>query len=625
MRLGTLDIIVLVVYFVAMIGVGVYVTKQASKNLDSYFLGGKRMPWWLLGVSNASAMWDITGTMWFVYILYAYGMKAVFLPWLWPIFNQVFEAIYLSKWTRRSNARTGAEWITTRFGKGGGAELSRAVIVLFALVSVVGFISYDFQGLGKFCKVFLPWDLSPNTYAVIVMSVTAIYVVLGGMLSVVLTDFVQFVLMAISSIVIGVIAMSHVGAGTLDQATPEGWRGLFFGFDITLDWSGILPAMNGRIAGEGIASMFGLFFMVMVFKGILSSMAGTAPNYDMQRVLAAKNPREASLMSAIVSICLVPRWIMIGGITLLGLVYLTPVFRGMGDNIDFELVLPYVINNFLPAGLMGLLLAGLLSAFMSTFSATVNAGAAYLVNDVYKRYVNPDASNKTLIRASYLGSILILAVGMSVGLFIASINDITQWIVSGLYGGYTAANVLKWYWWRLNGHGYFWGMLTGIICAMLVPIIQKYLLPDLNALYFFPFILLFSGIASIVASLATKPVDEKTLKSFYRNVRPWGFWKPVYEMVAKEDPAIEPNRDAARDLTNCGVGIIWQLMLVVIPLYVIFRDWRAALVSLLVLAATTTFLKKFWYDRLEKGEGRAQGAGETAHLEPAEVAGLAHD
>jgi SSS family solute:Na+ symporter len=621
MRLGTLDIVILVVYFVAMIGVGVYVTRQASKNLDSYFLGGKTMPWWLLGVSNASAMWDITGTMWFVYILYAYGMKAVFLPWLWPIFNQVFEAVYISKWTRRSNARTGAEWITTRFGTGVGAELSRAVIVLFALISVVGFISYDFQGLGKFCKVFLPWDLSPNTYAVIVMSVTAVYVVLGGMLSVVLTDFAQFVLMAVSSVVIGVIAMTHVSSGTLDLVTPEGWRGLFFGSDITLDWGGLLPAMNNRIASEGIAHAFGFFFMLMVFKGILVSMAGTAPNYDMQRVLAAKNPREASLMSSIVSVCLVPRWIMIGGITLLGLVYLTPVFRGMGDNIDFELVLPYVINNFLPAGLMGLLLAGLLSAFMSTFSATVNAGAAYLVNDVYKRYLNPDASNKNLIRASYLGSVLILAVGIGVGFWVSSINQITQWIVSGLYGGYTAANVLKWYWWRLNGHGYFWGMLVGIVAALLVPVVA----PEVQPLYAFPFILIPSAIASVVGSLLTEPVDQETLKTFYRNVRPWGFWKPVYEMVAREDPLIEPNRDAARDLTNCGVGIVWQLMLVVIPLYVIFRDWRAALVSLFVLAATTAFLKKFWYDRLEKGEGRAQGAGESAHLSPSQVAELAHD
>ena len=477
-------------------------------------------------------------------------------------------------------------------------------------ISVVAFISYDFEGMGKFCKVFLPWELSANTYAVIIMSITAIYVVLGGMLSVVLTDFAQFILMALSSVVIGVIAMVNVSPETITQVTPAGWHNLF-GFNLALDWSGILPAMNSKIAEDGMATMFGLFFMLMVCKGILVSMAGSAPNYDMQRILAAKNPREASLMSAIVSIALVPRWILIGGITLIGLVFIMPVFKSMGGKPDFELMLPYVINNFLPAGLTGLMLAGLLSAFMSTFSATVNAGAAYLVNDVYKRYIKPDAENRTLIRASYLASILILMVGMVVGLYISSINDITQWIVNGLFGGYTAANVLKWYWWRLNGYGYFWGMLVGIACALLVPVVKKYFVPNLQDLYAFPFILLFSAVACIVGSLLTKPTDEETLKKFYRNVRPWGFWRPVHLMLLKDDPTIERNEDAPRDLLNCGVGIIWQLTLVVIPLYVVFRDVQGTLVSLAVLAATTIFLKKFWYDRLQKGEGWAEADDST--------------
>lgn len=594
MRLSNFDLVVLILYFVAMITVGVYVTRRAARNLDSYFLGGKTMPWWLLGVSNASAMWDITGTMWLVYILFVYGMKAIFLPWLWPVFNQVFDAVYLSKWIRRSNARTGAEWIATRFGTGRGGELARAVIVVFALVSVVGFISYDFQGMGKFCKVFLPWDLSPNTYAILIMGVTATYVVLGGMLSVVLTDFVQFLLMAVSSVVIAIVATQKVDANMIDQLTPNGWRDVF-SFQLALDWSPILPAMNDRIVEDGMASMFALFFMLMVCKGVLVSMAGSAPNYDMQRILAAKNPREASLMSAIVSVCLVPRWILIGGITLIGLAFVTPVFRTMGGKPDFELVLPYVINNFLPAGLLGILLAGLLSSFMSTFSATVNAGAAYLVNDMYKHYFNPGAENRTLIRASYLASVIILIAGISVGFFLSSINQITQWIVSGLFGGYTAANVLKWYWWRLNGHGYFWGMLVGITSAVLSPII----VPNVQPLYVFPFILLLSAVGCIVGTLLTKPVDEETLKNFYRNVRPWGFWKPVHAMVALEDKTIEANKNAVQDLTNCVVGIAWQLTLVTIPLYVVFRDLRGTLISLGVLVATTIFLKKFWYDRLE--------------------------
>jgi solute:Na+ symporter, SSS family len=610
MRLSTPDILVLVFYFVAMIAVGVYVTRRASRNLDSYFLGGKSMPWWLLGISNASAMWDITGTMWFVYILYAYGMKAVFLPWVWPIFKQIFDAVYLSKWIRRSNARTGAEWITTRFGGGAAGELSRGIIVLFALISVVSFIGYEFQGIGKFCKVFLPWDLSPNTYAILLMSITAIYVVLGGMLSVVITDFAQFCLMALSALVIGAIAITKVDATMLDQVTPAGWRNLLFGWDITLNWTTLLPAMNSHIAREGIASMFGLFFTVMVFKGILVSMAGAAPNYDMQRILAAKNPREASLMSAIVSVCLVPRWILIGGITLLGLVFVTPEFRKMGDNIDFETVLPFVINRFLPVGLVGVLLAGLLSSFMANFSATVNAGAAYLVNDIYKKYLNPTADNRRLVRFSYLGSVMILSAGIVIGMYLRSITEITQWIVAGLYGGYTAANILKWYWWRFNGYGYFWGMLVGIVAALVVPATLPVIAPSFHdATYAYPFILLFSFIGCIAGTLLTKPVQEDVLKNFYRSVRPWGFWKPVHALVAAEDPSFEENKNATRDLVNCLVGIPWQLMLVTIPLYVIFRDVRGVVVSLIVLISTTIFLKKFWYDRLERADERKIEAG----------------
>lgn len=183
-----IDVTIILVYFAAMIGIGVAVMKRASKSMDSYFLAGNKLPWWVLGVSNASAMWDITGTMWLVYNLFVYGLKGTWLPWLWPTFNQVILMVYLATWVRRSGVLTGAEWITTRFGAGRGGELSRIIIVIFALVSVVGFIAYDFQGMGKFSKTFLPWDLSANTYAMIVMGITAIYVLLGGMISVVITD-----------------------------------------------------------------------------------------------------------------------------------------------------------------------------------------------------------------------------------------------------------------------------------------------------------------------------------------------------------------------------------------------------------------------------------------------------
>ena len=286
-----IDIAILVLYFVAMIGIGVAVMKKASKGLDSYFLAGNKLPWYVLGISNASAMFDITGTMWLVYNIFVYGMKGIWLPWLWPTFNQVFLMVYLSVWIRRSNVLTGGEWITSRFGEGRGAELSRMIVVLFALVSVIGFIAYDFQGMGKFTASFLPWDLSANTYGVIIMAITAVYVLMGGMLSVVITDVAQFVIMAICSLIIAAIAMAQVSPEQLAAVVPAGWSNPFFGWHLDLAWQAPLDVLKANVAADGY-SIFGLFFIAMLFKGMLVSIAGPAPNYDMQRILAAKTPRE---------------------------------------------------------------------------------------------------------------------------------------------------------------------------------------------------------------------------------------------------------------------------------------------------------------------------------------------
>ena len=594
--LNFVDIAILLVYFAAMIGIGVAVVRRASRSLDDYFLAGNRIPWYILGLSNASAMFDITGTMWLVYNIFVYGMKGIWLPWLWPTFNQIFLMMYLSVWIRRANVLTGGEWITVRFGTGRGAELSRLIIVVFALVSVVGFIAYDFQGMGKFTASFLPWDLSPNTYGILIMAVTMTYVLLGGMISVVLTDVAQFVIMALCSLAIAYIAVTLVTPEQIAAVVPAGWTNPFFGWRLDLDWSASIPALQNNVAADGY-SLFGLFFTAMLFKGILVSIAGPAPNYDMQRILAARSPREASLMSAVVSAALLPRWWMIGGITVLAIHFLGPEFRTMAAP-DFEMVLPWVIKEKIPAGLLGLLLAGLLAAFMSTFSATINAGGAYLVNDLYKRYLVRNRSQRHYVAASWAAQLAILALGIFFGYQAASINQVTQWIVSGLWGGYTAPNVLKWHWWRFNGYGYFWGMLAGIAGALALPAVA----PQVHPLQAFPFIFGVSLLASITASLLSDREPEEVLIRFYRQVRPWGWWGPIRDRVAASDPSFVPNRDARRDVFNVAIGIVWQMTLVTIPLYMVLRDLRGLWISVVVLLATSWILKKTWWERLAQDD-----------------------
>ena len=595
MQLEVIDIAIIAAYLVIIVISGFILSKRAAKNLDAYFLAGKSIPWYILSISNASSMFDITGTMFLVYLLFAYGLKGVWLPWMWPTFNQIFGMVYISIWIRRSNVLTGAQWIQTRFGNDKGANLSQISVVVFALISVIGFISYAFQGIGKFAAVFLPWDLSPNMYATIFMLITTIYVIVGGMYSVVLTDVIMYVIMTIISFVIGFIAMREVSPEALHAVIPDGWENAAFGWNHGIDWSNLIAALNDKMTADQF-SPFGCIIMMFLFKGVLASMAGPAPNYDLQRVLSTRSPKESALMSWFVSIAqFIPRYFMIAGITMLALVYFSGDLNAMGTDVDFEQILPYIINNFLPAGVVGLTLAGLLAAFMSTFDSTVNAGAAYLVNDIYKRYINPNGSSKRYILASYICTILVVVVGITFGFMTRSIGSITAWLVAGLWGGYVAPNVLKWYWWRLNGFGYFAGMISGIILALCFPVV----FPNLSAINSFPFILVISVIAAVIASLLTPPEDEETLKKFYTTVRPWGFWKPVYDKVIAENPDFKRNTNFKRDMVNIVVGIAWQSSLTLIPIYFAIRKHDGFWISVVVCAITWVFLHKNWYCKLE--------------------------
>ena len=624
MHLHGIDIAIILAFLASSVVVGYWVSHRASRDIRAYFLGGNTMPWYFLGISNASGMFDISGTMLLVYWMFIYGLKSVWIPWLWPTFNQVFLMIYLSAWLRRSNVMTGAEWIKTRFGTGRGAQLAHLIVVVYAFVSIIGFFSYGFKGIGKFAATFLPWRLSPNQYATILIAITAIYVIKGGMFSVVITEVIQFCILSIASFAVGIIAMRKVAPGTLQHVVPAGWDQIFFGWHLNLDWSNLIASANAKIADDGYG-IFGFFVMMLLFKGVLISMAGPAPNYDMQRVLSAKNPREASLMSSWVNVVLtLPRYFLITGLTVLALVFFSDQIRAMGTNMDFELVLPYALGRFVPTGLLGFLIAGLLAAFMSNFAATVNAAPPYFVNDIYKRFINPNASPRTYVRLSYLSSFVVVLVGGAIGWYVASVNSVVLWIVSGLWGGYTASNVLKWYWWRFNGYGYFWGMVTGIAGSLILPSVLPHvpLVKDLlqahsvnlDVSVVFPLVFAIALAGCLAGTLLTKPEDDEVLKDFYRRVRPWGFWDPILAKVRAEDPAFERNKDFWRDMFNVVIGIVWQVSLVALPCYFVIQKFNSVLITVAIIAVTSIVLKVTWYDHLRELESVERS---NAHMDAA--------
>jgi len=616
MKLQLPDLAILIAYLVTMVVIGWVLRKKARKNKLNYLMGGKSLPWYMLGLSDASDMFDISGTMWMVSLCFVYGMKSIWIPWLWPVFNQVFMMVYLSRWLRRSNATTGAEWLASRFGVSGpGVRASHNIVVAFALLSCLGFMAYGFVGLGKFMQIFIPWEIVqpyipfhvpaayvPHFYGIVFTLFAAFYSILGGMHSIVLGDVIKYAIMTVACISIGGIAMYrlHHQAHTLN--VPDGWLNPFFGWRLHLDWHTILDDANKKIKDDGF-SLFGVFFMMMLFKGIFASLAGPAPNYDMQKVLSTRSPEEASKMSGFVSIILLPiRYSMIIGLTILALLYYNRISGDLQTpgGTDFEKILPATINNFLPVGLMGLVLTGLLGAFMGTFSGTLNAAQAYLVNDIYLKYVNPAASNRKVISMNYLAGLVVVIVGIVLGLFVKDVNTVLQWIVSGLYGGYIAANMLKWHWWRFNANGFFWGMLAGILPAIALAVLKSTGVLHGLDLYYWPVLFGLSMAGSIIGSYATPPTDIATLKSFYRNVRPWGFWQPVHRQVLAEDPTFIGNRNFRRNGFNIILGMIGQLCLTLLPMYVILWLKGPLFITVILLVIIIGVLKKTWWDRLNE-------------------------
>jgi SSS family solute:Na+ symporter len=607
MRLQLADVIIILVYLTAVILLGLILKRRAQKDKTAYMLGGKTLPWYMLGMSNASDMFDISGTMWMVTLSFVYGMKSIWIPWLWPVFNQIFMMMYLSVWLRRSGVTTGAEWIGTRFGNGRGVRSSHTIVVVFALISCLGFLAYGFVGLGKFVEIFIPWkavapylpftispEYVPHFYGIIFTAFAVFYAILGGMTSIVIGDVLKYAIMSVAAVVIAVIAMKDLAVHTLH--VPEGWFNPFFHWKLDdLDWTGKIAEVNEKIKSDGF-SLFSIFFTMMLFKGILASMAGPAPNYDMQKILSTKSPKDAAKMSGMVSVLLLPvRYAMIIGFTILALLHYNQLDLHAASGIDFEKILPSAILAFVPVGLMGLLLAGLLAAFMGTFAGTLNAAQAYIVNDIYLKYVEPEASNKTISRMNYASGLVVAVVGVVMGLFARDVNSILQWIVSALYGGYVAANVLKWHWWRFNASGFFWGMLAGIVPALLLP----RLLPHTLDLYYFPLLFVLSLGGCIAGTLLTSPTDEETLKNFYRTVRPWGMWKPIHALVVAEDPLFQPNKRFKLDMMNVVLGIVGQLCLTILPMYLVLMQKGPLGITLALLIVIMVILKRTWWDKLE--------------------------
>ena len=566
-----IDSAIVIIYFICVIGLGFWYRKRASKSLESYFLGGKRLPWLALAMSGSVSNFDITGTMWIVSIMFVLGMKSMWHHWMWGFLMGAFFLSYMGKWVRRSNVLTAAEWMRTRFGDDSAGRLARTAYASMAVLTLASFVGYAFQGIGKFASVYIP--LEPNLLAVLIIGLTTLYVLLGGLFSVVVSDVIQTVVLTVGSLIIAFIAWLKL--------TPEGLAEVPEGFtSLSVPWK--LPELSGTDNAQ--FEFFGALVIVWIMKGLLMNAGGPAQMYDFQRFLAARNERDAAKLGAAWSVFLIVRWAFVMGIVLLAL-------TGVSGVTDSEKVMPLVLKDFLPVGVRGIVVAGLLAAFMSTFSSTVNSGASFIVRDLWQPFKKKQVTERQAVHFSYFATVLLVLLGILIGLQSGSISEIWSWMMMALGGGVIIPNVLRWYWWRMNGWGYALGTFGGILLSIVSLFTDT--VPDYVV---FPLIVMASLLLSTVGSLVTQPVDKNLLNKFYRSIRPFGLWKPVREdsglTVSERENKSEK---VSRSVLNVILGMIAIASGYLFPMYLV-GHWYGRSLLCLGLSLTAVFALKYtWY------------------------------
>ena len=592
--MATIDIIIIVVYLSAIVVVGLVMQKKASAGIDSYFLGNRKLPWWALGASGMASNTDIAGTMINTAFIYALGTKGFFIEIRGGVtLIMAFLMVFMGKWNRRSQVMTQAEWMHFRFGTKKEGDVARIISAIASIIMTVAMVTYFVIGAGKFVGDFLGID---PLYASILMIILAMtYTIASGLYGVVWTDVFQGIFIFGVIIYISVLAMTTVDLPDEFLVSVPMMDGSFTAIKTTLaEWSRMTPPQEMNMP-EGstfsIYNLFGIAIMFYLFKVTLEGASG-AGGYMLQRYFAARSDREAGLLSLFWTCLLAFRWPLIASFAMLG------IYHGIETGTviaDPELVLPTVIKNYIPVGVKGFLIAGLMAAAMSTFDSTVNAGAAYWVKDLYQTYLRPNASEKDLVLQSRLASLVIVLLALLFSLTITNINEIWGWITMGIGAGMFIPQVIRWYWWRFNGYGFAIGTAVGVVAAVLTkafggPIAEynSFLIASGSSL-----------VGCIIGTYLTPPTESAVLSHFYKVTRPFGFWGSVRTEIPTE-VLNQINEENRRDIIAIFFAVPWQVVLFLTGMMIVMKQWSNVFNLFGLLIVLSAGLYWFWFRHLSK-------------------------
>jgi len=576
MELALLDYLIIISFFVISLAVGLKFRKQAGKDISQFFLGGRNLPWYIAGISMVATTFAADTPLAVTELVALNGIAG---NWLWwnMLAGGMLTTFFFARYWRRAEVLTDIEFIELRYS-GTPAKFLRGFRALyfglFMNVVIIGWVNLAFMSL---LQVFFGIPESQLIwYTGGAMSIVVVYSALSGLLGVAFTDVIQFVLAMVGSIVLAIIVINSDKIGGIENMKaqlPEGTLSFF-------------PTIGDSSSGTMLALGLGSFLAFIGFQWWASWYPGNEPGgggYIAQRMMSTRSEKDAiysTLFFQIAHYCIRPwPWILVA----LCAVILYPDLSKEDSKLGYVMAM----KDYLPTGLKGLLLVAFFGAYMSTISTQLNWGTSYLINDFYKRFVNPEGDNKTMIKASRIGTLLIMLVALYATTLMSTISGVWAFVVE-CGAGLGLVMILRWYWWRINA----WTEIVATVAPFIAYGSAKYIFAIYDPSWglgigenpkgFF-FTVAFTTVAWLITAFVSRPTDSAVLKNFYDKIRPDGNWRPF---------RTEWNRQRLLLLTVCWLSAISMAYTALFTTgSIVLLEWKNSIVYGLIMIASFLILR----------------------------------
>ena len=556
--LVTLDWVVIIVFFVLIISVGLSYAKRAGKNMDSFFLGGRNLPWYVAGISMVATTFAADTPLAVTELV---GKNGISGNWLWWNFlaGGMLTTFFFANLWRRAEVLTEVELIELRYAGKPAAFLRGFKALYLGVFMNVLIIAWVNVALMALLQVFFEMpQMEALGYTALAMVFVAVYSSVSGLIGIAITDMIQFVIAMVGCVILAVLVVQSEQIGGISGLKTQ-----------LPDWSlSFFPEISNEKGGAGKSLVIGVgaFLAYTSVQWWASWYPGAEPGgggYVAQRMMSAKDEKHAiyaTLFFQIAHYCIRPwPWIIVGLCAIV-------LYPDLGE-ADKKLGFVMAMKDFLPAGLKGLLLIAFFAAYMSTISTQLNWGASYVVNDFYHRFLDNTATDKTLVRVARITTVLLMFLGLAVSTQITSISGVWAFIIE-CGAGLGLVLILRWYWWRINA----WSEITATIAPFLAFAVTKFGMGMAFPESFF-YTVGFTTVAWLVVTFFTEPTKDEKLTSFYLKVQPDGWWEPIKQRTNL----------AAKESNLGGLFLCWisALIMTYSVLFcigkLIFMEWNSAL------------------------------------------------